>query len=138
MGRRKFDINTIYNNDGKKPPKEKTFKYLDGFRNSKPVRIGNDAANQFQLDVYGTLIDSYYFMLNKGFKLSREKRRIIMNLVDKIEKRWKEKDSGIWEFRENIKDYTYSKVTAWLGINRVLKICDILKITKKRQVKVKK
>tara|TARA_Y100000296_G_C5144894_1_gene243135 strand:- start:760 stop:1434 length:675 start_codon:yes stop_codon:yes gene_type:complete len=61
-----------------------------------------------------------------------------MDLVKKIEGRWKEKDSGIWEFREDIREYTYSKVTAWVGINRVLKICDKLDIQEKRKKELRK
>ena len=138
FSRSKFDLNLIYTVDGKKTPKEKSLKYLEGYRNSKPVRIGNDAADQFQLDVYGSMIDAYYFMMNKGFKLSNRKKKIIMHLVDKIEKKWKDKDSGIWEFRENIENYTYSKVSAWVGVNRVLRISDQLKISEERKKELKK
>jgi len=138
FGRGKFDLDLIYTVDGKKPPKEKALRYLGGYRNSKPVRIGNDAANQFQLDVYGSMIDAYYFMMNKGFRLSKKKKMIIMRLVDKIEKKWKEKDSGIWEFRENIENYTYSKVSSWVGVNRVLRICDQLKISEERKKELEK
>ena len=138
FSRREFDLDLIYTVDGKKPPKEKSLRHLEGYRNSKPVRIGNDAANQFQLDIYGSMIDAYYFMMSKGFKLSNRKKKIIMHLVDKIEKKWKEKDSGIWEFRENIENYTYSKVSAWVGVNRVLRICDQLKISEERKKELKK
>jgi len=134
----KFDLNVLYTIKGEKPQKEKNLNHLSGYKNSKPVRIGNDATNQFQLDVYGTLIDSYYFMLNKRFKISRKKKKIIMDLVKKIERRWKEEDNGIWEFRESIRDYTYSKVTAWVGINRVLRICDKLDISEKRKKELEK
>ncbi len=133
-----FDLEPIYTIDGKKPSEEKELNHLTGYRNSKPVRIGNDASDQFQLDVYGTLIDSYYLMLKKGFRLSKTKKKIIMHLVDKIEKKWKYKDSGIWEFRENVKDYTYSKVSAWLGVNRVLRISDLLELSKERIEELKK
>ena len=136
--RGKFELDPLYTIEGKIPPKEKYLNHLSGYKNSKPVRIGNDAIKQFQLDVYGTLIDSYYFMINKGFKISRKKKKIILHLIKKIERRWKEKDSGIWEFRENIKDFTYSKVTAWVGINRVLRICDKLGISKKRKKELEK
>lgn len=134
----KFDLNLIYTIDGKKPKKERILKNLKGYKNSKPVRIGNDATDQFQIDTYGTLIDAYYFMLKRGFKLSKQKKKIIMHLVEKIEKKWKEKDNGIWEFRENIENYTYSKVSAWVGINRVLRICDLLNISKEREKELKK
>ncbi len=136
--REKFDLEPIYTIDGEKTPKEKSLKHLKGYRNSKPVRTGNDAADQFQLDVYGSMIDAYYFMTRKGLKLSRKKRAIIMHLVDKIEEKWKKKDSGIWEFRESIEDYTYSKVSAWVGVDRVLKISDQLKISEKRKKELKK
>ncbi len=133
-----FDLEPIYTIDGEKPTKEKTLDHLEGYKKSKPVRIGNDASDQLQLDVYGTLIDAYYFMLKKGFRISGKKKKIIMHLANQIEKKWKDKDSGIWEFRENIKDYTYSKVSAWVGINRVLRIADSLNLSKSRIAELKK
>ena len=133
-----FDLEPIYTIDGKKPPKEKNINHIEGYKKSKPVRIGNDATDQLQLDVYGTLIDAYYFMLKKGFRISKKKKKIILYLVDQIEKKWKEKDSGIWEFRENIKEYTYSKVSSWVGVNRVLRIADSLGLSKERIEELRK
>jgi len=136
--KKEFDLDCLYTIDGKRPPNEKSLKNLSGYKNSKPVRIGNDAIKQFQLDVYGTLIDSYYFMLKKGFRISRKKRKIILDLVNNIEKKWKKRDSGIWEFREEIHNYTYSKVMAWLGVERVLRMSDLLEISKERRKELEK
>ncbi len=126
-------LRLFYTINGLIPPKEETLNYLSGYKNSKPVRIGNDAKDQFQLDVYGVLIDSYYFMLSDNPKKLESKKEIIFYLMNQIIDKWKQKDSGIWEFRDKIENYTYSKVMAWVGINRAIRICDILKIPKDKK-----
>lgn len=127
-----INVEIFYTINGKKPPKEKILENLSGYKNSKPVRIGNGVTEQFQLDVYGVLIDSYYFALSRDVPILKSSKDIILDLVDKIIKKWKEKDNGIWEFRENIENYTYSKVMAWVGVDRAIKICDLLKIPKEK------
>jgi len=130
-------LKPVYTIEGKTPPKETTLN-LEGYKNSKPVRLGNAAADQFQLDIYGSLIDSYYFMLKKGFRISKESKQIILNMAERIERHWKEKDDSIWEFRSRKRHYTYSKIMAWVGINRTIKLCDRLNIPKKKKEHLKK
>lgn len=133
FAKRSFELEILYTIEGKNPPKERNLNHLSGYKNSKPIRVGNSASKQFQLDTYGVLIDSYYFMLNKGFKISKRKKKIILDLIKKIEKCWEEEDSGIWEFRKSIHDYTYSKVVSWVGVNRALRICDLLNLEKEQK-----
>jgi GH15 family glucan-1,4-alpha-glucosidase len=109
---------------------------LKGFRNSAPVRVGNAAFDQFQLDIYGSLIDSYYFMWRRGgLKLSGKAKNILVALVGYIEDVWQEKDEGIWEMRSGRQHYTYSKVMSWVGVNRALRMSGQLGISGEKKKK---
>ncbi len=123
-----FDVNLIYTIHGGKAPDERSLNYLSGYKNSSPVRIGNGASTQFQLDTYGALIDAYYFMLKKMPDELGADKELLINLAEKIKSRWMEKDRGIWEVRKDKYHFTYSKVMAWVGIDRILKIADILEL----------
>jgi len=127
-----FDVNLIYTIHGDKAPDEKSLDNLSGYKNSSPVRVGNGASTQFQLDTYGALIDSYYFMLKKMPDDLSADKELLLNLAEKIKKRWMEKDRGIWEVRKDKYHFTYSKVMAWVGIDRILKIADILDLDEEK------
>lgn len=116
-----YDINTVYTIRGDEAPTEVELK-LKGYKNSSPVRIGNNATNQFQLDIYGTLIDAHYFMAKNQRHSVILDKDAIMALVNKIKLKWKHADSGIWEIREQQYHYTYSKVMSWVGVDRTLKM----------------
>ncbi len=124
-----FDINTMYTIWGDRAPTEVELK-MKGYKNSAPVRIGNNATNQLQLDVYGSLIDAHYFMAkNQKDNIILDKDSILA-LVEKIRTKWKDVDSGIWEVRGHQYHYTYSKVMCWVGIDRTLRMKDDLGLTK--------
>lgn len=117
-----FDLSLFYTIGGKSVPNERVIEHLRGYKGSKPVRIGNGANQQFQLDVYGALIDAYYFMSIREMDITDSDKKQILDLADAIEKNWKQPDNGIWEVRAGRKHFTYSKVMAWVGINRVLRM----------------
>ena len=117
------DIHLMYSIWGKHVPDEETLDHLQGYQNSRPIRIGNGAALQFQLDVYGSLIDAHYFMSKRGITLAPQSKNIILSLLKRIEERWQEPDSGIWEVRTGPFHFTYSKVMAWAGVNRAIELC---------------
>lgn len=121
-----FDISLMYTIEGKEVRKEQVLSYLSGYKNSQPVRIGNGASDQFQLDVYGSLIDAYYFIAKRGFVIDEKHKKIIRDLVEKIKQKWQEKDHGIWEVRSGQQHFTYSKVMCWVGVNRALRMKDAL------------
>ncbi len=120
-----FDINTVYTIWGDKAPTEVELD-LKGYKNSAPVRIGNNATSQLQLDVYGTLIDAHYFMAKNQKDSIILDKDSIMSLVKKIKLKWKDVDSGIWEVRKHQYHYTYSKVMCWVGVDRALRMRDDL------------
>jgi GH15 family glucan-1,4-alpha-glucosidase len=119
-----FDVSLMYTIWGEPVPKERPLKQLSGYKNSKPVRVGNNASRQFQLDVYGSLIDAFYFATkHKLVDVNRDKwRELIMRLVHKIDQLWQKPDHGIWEARIGTRHYTYSKVMAWVGADRAKRL----------------
>jgi len=123
-----FDINTVYTIWGDVAPTEVELG-MKGYKNSSPVRIGNNATNQLQLDVYGTLIDAHYFMAKNQKDSVIIDKSSIMALIKKIKLKWKDVDSGIWEVRGPQYHYTYSKVMCWTGVDRTLRMKDDLGLT---------
>jgi len=118
------DIQLMYTIHGEHVPEETYLEYLSGYKNSKPVRFGNGAIEQFQLDTFGVLIDAYYFIYSLGSELIEENKKMIRYLLTRIEHLWDEKDNGIWEVRSGKQHYTYCKVMCWVGVNRALKMKD--------------
>ncbi len=127
------DIHLLYTIQGNHPPTEYTLSHFSGFKSSTPVRVGNAAFNQFQLDLYGSLIDAYYFMWRRGATISDQGQEIIISLVNKIIEKWRDKDNGIWEVRDVTQHYTYSKVMAWVGVDRAVRMSNLLKVSDKQR-----
>lgn len=124
-----LDLSIMYTIWGQPLQGEMNLDHLSGYRNSKPVRIGNGAAEQFQLDVYGSLIDAYYFMSKRGVALTAQGKEIIQMLVRGIKLNWQRPDSGIWEVRGGDHHFTYSKVMAWIGVDRAIRLADELGVS---------
>ncbi|HEY1991969.1 MAG TPA: glycoside hydrolase family 15 protein [Gammaproteobacteria bacterium] len=91
---------------------------LRGWRDSRPVRIGNAAVEQFQLDIYGSLIDAALHYQDSGGLLTVDEAETLAQLVEKVRQRWREPDYGVWESRGEPRHYTYSKVWAWVALSR--------------------
>lgn len=124
-----LDLGVMYTIWGQPLQGETVLEHLEGYGGSKPVRIGNGAAEQFQLDAYGSLIDAYYFMSKRGLEISEAGTDIIKMLVRAIEANWQRKDSGIWEVRGGDRHFTYSKMMAWLGVDRAVKLAETLELS---------
>ncbi len=94
---------------------------------SSPVRLGNDAANQIQLDVYGLLIDTLYFSHIHHRKISRKIfEKVVRRVVALVEQNWEKPDCGIWEVRSANKNFVYSKVWCWVAVDRAVRLADLL------------
>lgn len=91
---------------------------LRGYRDARPVRIGNGAAHQFQLDIYGSLLDAALRYDRQGGLLTITEWEKLTVLADEVQRRWCEPDAGIWEARTEPRHYTYSKVWAWVALTR--------------------
>jgi GH15 family glucan-1,4-alpha-glucosidase len=113
---------------------EKTLDHLSGYKGSKPVRVGNAAYKQKQNDIYGILMDVIHAQLSKfetDIDNGEELWGITKGIVWIVSHHWKEPDKGIWEFRDEDKHFTFSKVLCWVAIDRALKVARILKKTRK-------
>lgn len=124
------EVRLVYDIWGNKVESEKSLEHLRGYKGSRPVRVGNSATEQFQPDVYGALIDAHYFASRRGLEKHIVKKEVILNLARKIEELWQQKDHGIWEIRQDKRHYTYTRVMCWVGINRVLRLKEVLQLGK--------
>lgn len=95
---------------------------LPGYRASRPVRVGNSASMQVQLDVFGPIVDLIHVLLEKDAPLSAEHWRLVTAMVQAVEQRWQEPDHGIWEIRADRRHHVYSKAMCWLTADRAVKI----------------
>ncbi len=122
------EIHLMYSINGGHVPEEQILEHLSGYKDSSPVRIGNDAFGQLQLDIYGSLIDAYYFMWTHGMEITRDTKDIIITLVQSILANWQNKDNSMWEIRQHQQHYIYGKVMCWVGMDRAVKMCDAMDI----------
>tara|TARA_B100001741_G_scaffold172155_1_gene142054 strand:+ start:1 stop:957 length:957 start_codon:yes stop_codon:yes gene_type:complete len=123
-------LQIMYGIDGQKNLTEKILKHLSGYKNSKPVRIGNAAYIQKQNDIYGILVDAIHFQIEKFKDISYKHEQlwsIVKSVVWVVEKNWKKPDKGIWEFRNEDQHFTFSKLLCWVAIDRAIKISNLIK-----------
>ncbi|HOV14477.1 MAG TPA: glycoside hydrolase family 15 protein, partial [Spirochaetota bacterium] len=118
-------IQIMYGINGEKILEEKILNHLNGYYNSKPVRIGNQAYKQRQNDIYGVLIDVIYTHIISQEKNSQKKEHlwaIVRRLLYYVKRDWNKPDKGIWEIRSDKKHFTFSKVLCWVAFDRGSKI----------------
>jgi GH15 family glucan-1,4-alpha-glucosidase len=115
-------LRTMYCVDGSRHIGHHDVPWLPGYEGAGPVRVGNPAANQFQLDIYGEVLDSLHLCHQSGLNDLTSEMAIEAAIVAHLEKVWVRPDQGIWESRGPAQHFTYSKVMAWVGIDRFLKL----------------
>ncbi len=115
-------LRVLYTLDGKPGPQEEEVLGAPGYGVSRPVRIGNGATGQHQLDLYGWVVDAAWVVVRSGGKLDAETWRTIAGFADFVARRWPEPDAGIWEIRGNDDQHVHSKLMAWLALDRALRI----------------
>jgi GH15 family glucan-1,4-alpha-glucosidase len=101
--------------------------WLPGYENSRPVRIGNAAAGQVQLDIYGEMLDSFFHAQQRMGRHTEDDFRVLALLLDHLETIWQEPDEGIWETRGGPQQFTYSKMMAWVAFDRAVLLAEQLK-----------
>jgi GH15 family glucan-1,4-alpha-glucosidase len=120
------DIQIMYGVAGERRLTEVELPWLAGYEGSRPVRIGNDASNQLQLDVYGEVVDALHLARVKGLPASDDAWSNTTRLFDWLESGWREPDEGIWEVRGPRRHFTHSKVMAWVAFDRAVKAIEKL------------
>jgi len=120
----KTDLQLVYQINGDYDIQEKELAQFDGYRSSKPVRIGNAAATQLQIDIYGELIDTIY-IYNKSYKpITYEFWTLIEKQIACVIKNWKKADHGIWEIRSEKKQFLHTRLMCWVAMDRAIKIAE--------------
>ena len=117
-------INIMYGLSGERRLTELELRWLPGYAGSAPVRIGNAACEQFQLDVYGELMDAMHLARRSGISIDENDWRVQCALVNFLESAWREPDNGLWEMRGPKRHFTHSKIMAWVAFDRMVKAVD--------------
>jgi GH15 family glucan-1,4-alpha-glucosidase len=115
-------LQIVYGLHGEHDLTERTLDHLDGYKGSKPVRIGNGAASQLQLDIYGELMDSVYLYNKYGAPISWDLWTELRGLIDWVCDNWRRPDEGIWETRGGRQHFVYSKMMCWVAVDRALRL----------------
>ncbi|WFG34193.1 glycoside hydrolase family 15 protein [Candidatus Lucifugimonas marina] len=117
-------LQIMYGIRGEHQLEEKTLDHLSGYRDSQPVRIGNGAYDQFQLDIYGELMESVYIYNRHGWPISYDMWMSLSGILDWVAGNWQRPDEGIWEVRGGRKHFVHSKLMAWNALAKGLKLAD--------------
>jgi GH15 family glucan-1,4-alpha-glucosidase len=117
-------LQTVYAIDGSHELQEEILEHLEGYKGSSPVRIGNGAQKQLQLDIYGELMDSVYLFNKHGSPISYDLWTHLRRLLGWVCDHWQLPDEGIWEIREERKHHVYSKLMCWVALDRGLRLAD--------------
>ena len=115
-------LQIMYGIDGRSDLEEEVLGHLEGYRGSAPVRIGNGAADQLQLDIYGELLDSVYLFNKYGRPIYHEGWEALQRIVDWLCENWDQPDEGIWEVRGGQHDFVYSRLMCWVAIERAIRV----------------
>jgi GH15 family glucan-1,4-alpha-glucosidase len=116
----------LYGVAGERRITEQELDWLSGYQGSRPVRIGNAAVNQFQLDVYGEVMDTLHLGRHIGLESDEAAWDLQQALLEFLESNWRRPDEGIWEIRGPRRHFTHSKVMAWVALDRAIKAVELL------------
>jgi len=114
----------MYSIDGKSVCQEQILEHLEGYRGSKPVRVGNNARTQLQLDIIGELMDSIYLFNKYAVEISYDFWINLKRIIDWLCENWTKVDESIWEVRSGRQHFVYSKVMCWVAVDRALRLAD--------------
>ncbi|MFJ6048823.1 glycoside hydrolase family 15 protein [Streptomyces sp. NPDC092307] len=118
-------LNIMYAVDGSSDLKEESLDHWEGYERSSPVRIGNGAATQLQMDIYGEALDSISFAQRHGIHLGYRGWKGLIHVLDWLAEHWDSADEGLWETRGGAQDFTYGRVMSWVAFDRALRLADV-------------
>jgi GH15 family glucan-1,4-alpha-glucosidase len=116
------DLQIMYGIGGERSLPELELSSLDGHRGSSPVRVGNGAVKQMQLDAYGQILEAGYLYGKAGGELTESNWAFLRGLTDIVCERWRDPDQGIWEMRDEPRHFTHSKLNCWIALDRAVRI----------------
>ncbi|MFI9115925.1 glycoside hydrolase family 15 protein [Streptomyces venezuelae] len=119
------DLQPLYGVEGQRRLPETLADWLPGYENSRPVRFGNAAVDQFQLDIYGEVLNTVYSAVRAGVALDASAWALVASLLEYLAKRWREPDEGIWEVRGPRRHFVHSKVMAWVAADRAVRLARV-------------
>ena len=119
------ELQIMYGVGGERLLPEVELDWLEGYRGSRPVRIGNGAAQQFQLDTFGELLDTAWLYRQHGGEIDEIFWDFLSRVGGEVLEKWREPDQGIWEIRGEPQQFVYSKVMAWVALDRLVKMAEL-------------
>jgi GH15 family glucan-1,4-alpha-glucosidase len=117
-------LQIMYGIRGEHELQESVLDHLSGYRGSRPVRVGNAAYSQLQLDMYGELMESVYLYNREAYPISFDLWQSLINILDWVAQNWRTADEGIWEVRGGPRQFVHSKLMAWNALAKGLKLAD--------------
>ena len=117
-------LRIMYRSDGGDHLQETELGHLDGYKNSRPVRIGNNAIDQLQLDIYGEVLDAVYLSNKYSNGMPKDSWRKLLRVMDWLADNWERPDEGIWEVRDGRKHLLHSRLMCWVAFDRVIRLAD--------------
>jgi GH15 family glucan-1,4-alpha-glucosidase len=118
------ELRVLYDVYGQSQGREEVLSHLRGYAGSRPVRAANHAGKQFQLDVYGEVVEAVSHFVEQGGELDRETQKMLLHFGEYVCRHWQRPDSGIWEERAPGEHYTYSRLMCWVALDRLLELHD--------------
>jgi GH15 family glucan-1,4-alpha-glucosidase len=115
-------LRVVYDVYGESPPAERVLSHLQGYAKSGPVRLGNAASQQLQLDVYGEVVEAVSHFMRGRETLDHDVQKMLRQCAEYVCAHWREPDNGIWEERDRLRRYTHSRLMCWVALDRVLKM----------------
>jgi GH15 family glucan-1,4-alpha-glucosidase len=116
------ELRVVYDVFGEQPLREQRLEHLTGYRHSRPVRIGNAASDQLQLDIYGEVIEAVGNFIGKNQLLDRDMGKLLRQCGEYVCAHWREADHGMWEYRDRQRCYTHSRLMCWVALDRLTQL----------------
>jgi GH15 family glucan-1,4-alpha-glucosidase len=120
----RFELQIMYGLHGESDLEEFELDHLEGYKGSRPVHIGNEAAEQFQLETFGELLSTGYELVRRGEELDSHLRDFLRSVTEIVTELWDKPDQGIWELRGKPRHFTYSKVMAWVALDKAIYLAE--------------